>query len=344
MAAFFGGSFFLGVHLAPPFFGFESLLLDPSHVMASTDTESFEACSPTGSVLIYPDMRSSGPAPVHSLPALTDLETALHDDEKESVLPTDDYAHRRHSGDGFQWDTVDPALIRFTLDESDSFEYHTPTEQPNSYNTSERDGTSCENIPATTNDAPFHRWMKTLRRRAAQRRHTATMDEMLFDSPSVEDLRQTSNKSSHLHRRLSSSGSSMGFVEAVKTASVSLASGSILARSRRNSMRSSRTRTQTDRSSRASTSSNRCSEDSVGLDKPIFLDKAAVERSLQRRRILEELISTEEGYIGDVRFLMNVSAPPIATCYLSTLLNDGSRFMSRSLSHCLPCLWVCGHP
>ncbi|KAK7744163.1 hypothetical protein SLS53_003684 [Cytospora paraplurivora] len=42
------------------------------------------------------------------------------------------------------------------------------------------------------------------------------------------------------------------------------------------------------------------------LDKPQVLDKATVERSLQRRRILEELISTEEGYIGDVRFLMNV--------------------------------------
>jgi hypothetical protein len=28
---------------------------------------------------------------------------------------------------------------------------------------------------------------------------------------------------------------------------------------------------------------------------------------LQRRRILEELIATEEGYVGDVRFLMNAS-------------------------------------
>jgi hypothetical protein len=111
------------------------------------------------------------------------------------------------------------------------------------------------------------------------------------------------------HDRQSSSGSSFGFVEAVKTASASLASGSVFARSRRNSIRSSRAQTHTDRSSRRSLSSHRCSEDSCGLDKPQVLDKAAVERSLQRRRILEELISTEEGYIGDVRFLMNVSAP-----------------------------------
>jgi hypothetical protein len=31
-----------------------------------------------------------------------------------------------------------------------------------------------------------------------------------------------------------------------------------------------------------------------------------VGRSLQRRRILEELINTEECYIGDIRFLKNV--------------------------------------
>lgn len=284
--------------------------------MASNDTESPEACSPTGSVLIYPEVTSSRPAPVHGLITPKDLETALaedlQDDEKESVSQTREHDHTR-SDDWFQWDTVDPALIRFTLDESDSFEYYTPADRPSSYNTSEKDGTACE----TPNRAPYHRWMKTLRRRAAHRRHTATMDEILFDSPSVDDFRQTSDRPNHHRRRLSSSGSSMGFVEAVKTASVSLASGSIFARSRRNSMRSSRTRTHTDRSSRASTSSNRCSEDSsAGLDKPRFLDKAAVERSLQRRRILEELISTEEGYIGDVRFLMNVSQPALATCRL----------------------------
>lgn len=88
-------------------------------------------------------------------------------------------------------------------------------------------------------------------------------------------------------------------------------------------------------------SSNRCSEDSGGLDRPQNLDKAAVERSLQRRRILEELISTEEGYIGDVRFLMNVSCLRVGVvcfkllklCYRSTL-----RFSSPYLL----CRWVSG--
>jgi hypothetical protein len=51
----------------------------------------------------------------------------------------------------------------------------------------------------------------------------------------------------------------------------------------------------------------RASEDSALLDITPLVDSAAIERSLQRRRILEELITTEESYIGDIRFLMNVS-------------------------------------
>lgn len=50
----------------------------------------------------------------------------------------------------------------------------------------------------------------------------------------------------------------------------------------------------------------RVSEDSSFLESHSLADLAAIERSLQRRKVLEELISTEEGYIGDVRFLMNV--------------------------------------
>lgn len=255
-------------------------------------------------------MRSSRPAPLCGLIAPTDIESAS---------PTEECDQPKRSDDWQQWDTVDPALIRFTLEASDSLERRSHTERQTDGDTKDKIGTARQDIISTVNiDVPFHKWMKTLRRRAA-RRYTTAMDEVRFDFPDLDDCPQTTNGLGHLHRRMSSSGSSMGFVEAVKTASVSLASGSIFARSRRNSMRSSRTRTQTDRSSRASTSSNRCSEDSAGLDKPRFLDKAAVERSLQRRRILEELISTEEGYIGDVRFLMNVSRPlPLGT--LSTLL------------------------
>ncbi|UQC80492.1 RhoGEF domain-containing protein [Colletotrichum lupini] len=62
----------------------------------------------------------------------------------------------------------------------------------------------------------------------------------------------------------------------------------------------------TERSSRGSFTATRFSEDSCNAEWPAQVDPLATERALQRRRILEELISTEEGYIADVRFLMNV--------------------------------------
>lgn len=58
----------------------------------------------------------------------------------------------------------------------------------------------------------------------------------------------------------------------------------------------------------------RVSEDSSFLESHSLADLAAIERSLQRRKVLEELISTEEGYIGDVRFLMNVIEESLKPC------------------------------
>lgn len=261
--------------------------------MASSGSESSDVCSPSGSVLITPASGNKKP-PIR---CFTGFETApeepiKHLDEHLGVpIISDDWIH---------WDTVDPALISITLGEPDSPEYYTP-DSPLSL---DKDESVYEELSDYEGRSPFHKWMKTLRRRAHRRRHTIITDGPFSEPPAVDGLCDQPNRAS-LHRQ-SSSGSSFGFVEAVKTASISLASGSVFARSRRNSMRSNRTKTHTDRSSRASMSSNRFSEDSAGLDKPQVLDKATVERSLQRRRILEELISTEEGYIGDVRFLMNV--------------------------------------
>ncbi|KAG4284680.1 hypothetical protein FPRO04_05062 [Fusarium proliferatum] len=42
-----------------------------------------------------------------------------------------------------------------------------------------------------------------------------------------------------------------------------------------------------------------------GLSEAVSIDVAAVQRSLRRRQIIEELISTEESYIGDIRFLIH---------------------------------------
>lgn len=280
--------------------------------MTSTASESSEIWSPASSVLVTQDSGSSRPRPFRFLTDSASFETALEEPTKEvedvqgpSNSSTISRLQREDSDECIIWDTVDPALIRLTLDAADFPKSSVPKSRPKSRSPIDEDDIGGEEAVAEPPHAQFHKWMRTLRRRAGRRQHAVMTDDTLSASTSADDSHQEAKKVGH-HRQ-SSSGSSFGFVEAVKTASISLASASVFARSRRNSMRSSIAHTHTDRSSRASISSHRCSEDSCGLDKPQILDKAAVERSLQRRRILEEMIRTEEGYIGDVRFLMNVS-------------------------------------
>ena len=155
-------------------------------------------------------------------------------------------------------------------------------------------------------NGPFKKWIKSLHRRAAQRPSVLKRHHHLR-KPSLELSEDGSVAvSRYSRRRTSSSGSSFGFVAAVKSASISLASVSSVARSKRIIGRS-RGLSRTDRSSRASMSIARMSEDSAITDRTTRMDCAAKERSLQRRRVLEEIITTEEGYISDVRFLINVS-------------------------------------
>ena len=159
---------------------------------------------------------------------------------------------------------------------------------------------------------PFHRWMRTLHKRAARRHGIRTCEDHLGYSLEPEG-RPSFGVSAH-HRK-SESGSSFGFVRAVRSASLSMTSASVLTRSRRTTTQlSSRAYSRTDRSSRASVSGARISEDSFCPDRQVVVDPAVIERSLQRRRILEELISTEENYIGDVRFLMNVGGVLERSC------------------------------
>lgn len=152
---------------------------------------------------------------------------------------------------------------------------------------------------------PFDRWMTSLQRNSRLRRRTISgpSDDSGFNHGFPDSEVQSQMKSSH---KKSSSGSSMGFVTAVKSASISLASFSITGRSRRTG-RSSRNG-RTDRDSHASKIAGRYSEDNSYVENSLVLDKAVTNRSIMRRRVLEEIISTEEGYIGDIRFLMNVSS------------------------------------
>ena len=163
------------------------------------------------------------------------------------------------------------------------------------------DGFANRSLPIGS-ELPFNRWVKKLEKRAAGRRKTvscdvdgSTLERELFDSPAPNER--------FVHKK-SSSGSSFGFVTAVKSASISLASFSVAPRSRKTGISSRHQRT--DRSSRAS-HGGRHSEDSSFLARGAVMDQAVTNRLLQRRRVLEELISTEESYIADVKFLAHVS-------------------------------------
>ncbi|KAH6853744.1 hypothetical protein B0I37DRAFT_440845 [Chaetomium sp. MPI-CAGE-AT-0009] len=158
---------------------------------------------------------------------------------------------------------------------------------------------------------PFQKWMKTLHKRVLRQQ------EMLGSDGSLAPwLREASDRGSpnrgSAHHRHSSSDSSFAFVTAPKSVSISMAGLSLLTRSRKTTIRSSRD-PRTERSSRASVSGPRLSEESYFPETQAPVDPAVVERALKRRRILEELISTEEAYVGDVRFLMNVYVTILAS-------------------------------
>ena len=153
---------------------------------------------------------------------------------------------------------------------------------------------------------PFSRWMRSLHRRVSQRDHGKVWSpDTGWENLECSGAYQRSIRR-RLSRRLSSSGSSLGFIEAVQSASISIASASAISRSRRHH-RLSHCWSRTERSSRASLSAPRFSEDSIPFEK-VSIDVAAIQRSLRRRQIIEELINTEESYIGDIRFLIHVSS------------------------------------
>jgi hypothetical protein len=212
-------------------------------------------------------------------------------------------SHARHAGTATKgWDSIlAPSLDaaapfdRISIDHREW--YISPEKSPHQPDP--------ESYP--TQKRPFHKWIKSLHRRASHR--PLLLDNHPLELP-LPDQKPHDIKDHNIttlnSRPLSSSGSSYRFVSAVRSASVSLASVSVANRSRK-IMARSHCLSRTDRSSRVSLAGPRLSEDSIPNDRPILIDAAVTERALQRRRILEELIDTEEGYIGDVRFLINVS-------------------------------------
>lgn len=151
---------------------------------------------------------------------------------------------------------------------------------------------------------PFEKWVKSFNRKTTQRHRRANSIAGTGVSDSDFLSLKSKNRTRH-HLQKSASGTSLGFVTAVKSASISLAGFSIATKSRNRGHSSKHQKT--DRSSRASNVGPRSSEDSAYAAKGVANDVAVTNRSIRRRRVLEEIISTEEGYFGDVKFLMNVS-------------------------------------
>ena len=154
-------------------------------------------------------------------------------------------------------------------------------------------------------DAPFRKWVNSLRRRSLTHRRAVIASTRR--EPIEEDDRATarSSEAGKSRHKQSSSLSSMAFVTAIKTASISLASGTMPAKSRKpgpsSFLRSGR------RSIRSSNPDARYSVDSTGYTAFQGIDEEVRKRAVQRRRILEELVSSEESYIGDMKILVNVS-------------------------------------
>ncbi|KAH0542149.1 hypothetical protein FGG08_003449 [Glutinoglossum americanum] len=163
---------------------------------------------------------------------------------------------------------------------------------------------------------PFYRWIETLKRKKIRHR---TSIPGLHKGKAYDDLDSSSAYESHRHTK-SSSYSSMGFVSAVKTASISLASFTGPSASRK-TRQSAQQRSGT-RSSRFSDNEARLSIDSSGMPAAV-IDEGTRERAIKRRRILEELLSTEESYIADLKILINLHEELF--CELYQVISGSSR-------------------
>ncbi|KAL9136376.1 MAG: hypothetical protein Q9175_002425 [Cornicularia normoerica] len=160
---------------------------------------------------------------------------------------------------------------------------------------------------------PLKRFIGTLRTQGPKRRHSLTvrterwiLDE--FDEEKSIEIDMPQNRRLNGHQK-ASSWSSSGIRNAIKSATVRLQS----ATNRPHSPIFSRARLlKSNRGSRISNAASRVSMDGDQVAARV-VEHAARERAVQRRRILEELISSEESYVADLKVLLHVGGPYNAT-------------------------------
>ena len=149
---------------------------------------------------------------------------------------------------------------------------------------------------------PLRRWMSKLRRN-----HPKTKRETVSDATEpTPEARALSSIISTSHRRQRSSSSvDTSFFSVIRTTPPGEPDHSSRLMVRKNGIASYRRSLA--RSSENSNRPVRISEDSRSVRMSPFYDEAVWKRAAQRRRILEELISSEESYIADMKILVNVS-------------------------------------
>jgi hypothetical protein len=162
--------------------------------------------------------------------------------------------------------------------------------------------TKCDSTDGIHNGRhAFHKFVTNLRRKSLHRGRT-------LPSRHEDESDSSGSLKNEIHRmprhQKSSSVSSLGFVTAVKTASISIASHSFFTRPRKYDV-SSQLRSGT-RNSRLSQGDNRDSSDSRHTTKFPLQNQGVWERAVKRRNTIEEIITTEESYISDLKVLVNV--------------------------------------
>lgn len=162
--------------------------------------------------------------------------------------------------------------------------------------------------PSSKPHLPFKRWISTLRTKKASYRGR---NDQILDTLSAPPLNYSSAVTSPApstrgHRKSGSWASSLDFITAVKSATVTVATASIAPLSRSASKRSARQRLYRGSSGLLDPDS-RFSTDSARPSISLIIDDAARQRAKKRREKIEELIKTEESYISDLKALSSVS-------------------------------------
>ena len=164
-------------------------------------------------------------------------------------------------------------------------------------------------------DHPFRRWMSAAHLTKKQpetltvRKKRWSLDDLEDGKPSRQNVSSPKRRSGH---QKASSWSSTGFGAAVKSATTKLTDPS----ARLPSQRTQKSRfLRSNRSSRYSNAANCVSMDS-SQGSAQTLDEAAIDRATQRRKILEELLSSEESYVADLKVLDTVCLHGRSLCDL----------------------------